>query len=110
MRRLHQAADALDAIVDVAIGARLGAIAPDFYLASICRQCHFATNSRRGFFASAVVRTERTENIMETRDARFQAVVLVVVTTLTLAEEFFPAIAVFRVSRIRIFFLQRRHI
>src|SRR5579862_5440356 len=107
MLRPHQPANAFDAIVDVAIRARLRAITPHFDLTAIGGEGDFAANSGWGFFAAAIVGAEWTEDVVEAGDASFQAEVFGVMSALALAEELLPAIAIFGISGIRVFFFER---
>src|SRR5258708_5645063 len=67
--RPHEAINALDAVVDITIRARLFSIAPYLDGVSILSQRQLAADGGGRLFASAVVRAERTEDIVEAHDA-----------------------------------------
>src|SRR5208337_1467870 len=81
MVRSHQLVDSLDAVIDVAEGARLRAVAPDFDLASSpqFRVRNLAAECCRRLFATALPGAVRPEHVVETDDTRFHAVVFAVV-------------------------------
>src|SRR5581483_5922173 len=110
MLRPHQPSNALDAIVDVAVRPRLSPIAPHFDLTTIRGQRDFAADGRRRFFTPAIIRTKRSEDVVKAGDPGLEAEIFGVVSALALAEELFPAIAIFRIGGIGIFFFERRHI
>lgn len=86
-----------DAVVDVHQAAGLFAVAPDFDfvvagergLGDLAAQCG------GGFFASAVVGAVDAVDVVVSGDAGLQAEVFAEVAAHALAEQFFPAVAVF---------------
>src|SRR5439155_18003511 len=110
--RRHQPRHAVDAIVDVAERARLLAITPDVDLrcARELRRGDLAADRGRRLFASAAPRAERTEDVVEARNARLDRVVLAVVRAQPLRDQLLPAVGVLRLRRIRIVFLEGRRL
>src|SRR5688500_663032 len=103
----HQPVDTFNTVVDIAVGTRLFTVAPHFDLVHVTRQGDLATNGRGRFLASAVERTEWTEDVMEPHDARVETEVFRVVTANSFHVELFPAVTVFSISRLRVFFSSR---
>src|SRR6185436_7512045 len=90
----HQAINTFDAIVDVTVGTRLLAVAPDFDRVFFFRHSNFATDSRGRFLAAAIVSSKRTEDVVEPDDARLQAKVFAVVAADALHVKLLPTVAV----------------
>src|SRR5881409_2913669 len=104
----HETIDTFNAVVDIAIGTCLFTIAPNFNIVTVVCQSNFATDRSWRFFSATIIGTERSEDVVKSYDPGIKAKVLRVVTTDALHVELFPAVAVFRVSWISIFFSQRR--
>src|SRR6266436_436912 len=110
MIALHQPVNTFDTIVDVAIRSGLSTVSPDFNVVTIIGQRNLATNCRRRFFAAAVIRPQRTKDVMKPHHPRVQSKIFGVVTADAFHIELLPTIAVFRVGRICVLFLQRSDI
>ena len=108
----HQAVDAFQAIVNVAEGTGLLAIAPhlDLVVAGQLGDGDLAGHGCRSFFAAAIPGALVAEDVVETDDAGLQAVILAVVGAQAFHDQFFPAIGILRHGRIGILFLERDHI
>ena len=79
----------------------------DFMLAGDLGFEHLAADSRRSFLTSPRPGTERSVDVVEARHSSFKAVVLEEMTAHAFAEELLPTVAVFRVGRVGVFFLER---
>src|SRR5205809_1303178 len=107
IRRAHPPDDSLHAVVHIAVRAGLVAVAPHFDFVTVCREGDLAADSCRGFLPAAFVGTEWAVDVVEPHYTGFQTVVFGVVPAQTLREELLPAVAIFRVRGVRVFFLQR---
>src|SRR5207247_9115222 len=91
------------------VRAGLVAVAPHFDFATVYGEGDLAADGRRGFLPAALVGTERAIDVVEPHHAGLQTVVFGVVPAQTLREELLPAVPIFRVGGVRVFFLQRGH-
>src|SRR5207247_2194630 len=90
----HKPVNAFDAIIDVAVRPRLIAVAPHLDLVPVIRERDLATDRRRRLLAATVVRSQRTEDVVEANYPRLEPVVLEIMPALTLRIELLPPIAV----------------
>src|SRR5947207_12559307 len=102
MIALHQPINSLDTIVDVTVRARLQSVAPDLDLIAVCGQANLAANRGRRFLAPAVVRAQRTKDVVETHYSRVQTKVLGVVAADALHVKLLPAVAIFGIGGISV--------
>src|SRR5689334_2517589 len=107
MVRAHEAPDALDAVIDVAVGPRLLPVAPDLDLVAIRRQRHLPADRGRGFLSSTFVGAQRPEDVVKPDHTSVEAMVFQVVPALPLREQLLPAVPVFRIGRVGILFAKR---
>src|SRR5712691_9713564 len=108
--RPHQPGDALHAVVDVAVGPRLLAIAPHVDHVLLLGEGDLAADGRRRLLATAVVGPERAEDVVEADRPGLEAEVVGVVAAHPLGVELLPAIAVLGAGRVGVFFLERRDV
>ena len=107
---MHEAVDALNAVIDVHERPRLLAITPDLDLVAVLGERHLATDRRGGLLAAAVVGSERAVDVVEASDSSFEAVILAVVLAELFRVELLPAVSFFGLRGNRVFFLQRRDV
>src|SRR6266851_3081745 len=98
----HDAHQAFYAIIHVHERARLLTVAPDLNVIAVFRERHFPANGRRSFLFAPVVGSQASIDIVETHDARFELIVMPVITAHLLCVEFFPAVTRLRFSWKRI--------
>ena len=99
-------------VVDEHEAARLFAVAPDFdfVMAGEFRGDHLSANRRGGLLAPAIEGAVGTVNVVVARDSRFETEVFAEMPAHPFAKELFPTIAVFRIGRVGILFLQARNV
>ena len=105
---VHDGLGAVDAVVDVLEAAGLVAVAPDFDVVGAVEfgLDDFAADGGGGFFASAVEGAVGSVDIVVAGDAGLDAEVFAEVAAHAFGEEFFPAVAVFGVGGVGVFFLE----
>ena len=109
--RIDDLADAFDAVVDVHERTRLRAVAPD--LDRVVARClgsdHLAADGGGSLLAAAPPRAVRPVDVVKPRNSRLDAEVLAEMTAHPLAEQLFPAVAIFRQPGIGVCLRQGRH-
>src|SRR5579871_2434519 len=100
--RQHQPVNSADAIVDIAEGPSLLAIAPDFDFGTSCQfsGSNFTAQCRRRFLAAAVVGSKRTEDVVEAHNASFHAEVATIVRAQLFGHQLFPAVSILGIGGI----------
>src|SRR5256885_15098214 len=98
---LHEAEYALDAVVDVAVGPGLVPVAPHLNFAAAAGEGDLAGNRGRRLLATAIIRPQRAEDVVEADHPRLEAVLLEIVPALPLREQLLPPVTVLRIRRIR---------
>src|SRR5437016_1594006 len=106
----HDTQESFNAIIHMHERTRLLAVAPNLDLARIVSKSYLAADGRWCFFLAAVIGAERTVDIVETRDAGLELIVLPVVAAELFGIQLFPTIARLGLSRKSILFAQRFNI
>ena len=109
---MHDAVNALHAVINIHETAGLMAVAPDgdLLVAGVNGFDHLPAQGRRGFFAAAVPGAVRAVDIVEPRDGRLHAAFMPVFLAEHFGHELFPAVTALRHGRIRIGFLEGAHV
>ena len=77
---LRQPIDALNAVINIAVGPFLETMAPNLDHTTVLCLHHLATNRRRRFLATPVVGSQRTEYVVEADHTRVHAEIFTIVT------------------------------
>src|SRR5680860_957706 len=97
---LHQAVNALDAVIDIAERTGLLAVTPDLDLPALFRRSNLAADGGRGLLPSAVVGAVGAVDVVEADRPRHEPVLLSVVLAELLGDQLLPPVCVLRVGGI----------
>ena len=108
--RVHEAKQALDAVVDIAERPGLLAVAPDLDRPAWLGHGHLAAQRGRSLLASTLVGSERAVDVVEPHDPDIEVGFLGVVGAGLLGDELLPAVRVLGLGRKGVLFLQREDV
>src|SRR5438128_3879407 len=106
----HDANESFHTIIHIYKRACLFPISPDLDLAAIFSESHLAANGSRCLFFPALVSTNRSVDVVKTRNPHVDAVILAIVTAELLSKKFFPAVARLGVCGKNVFLAKRGYV